>query len=78
MMADFNLQFKESNNFTLEWGEVYFITPDPYPGPYEVTPSRQEQTLGTTGMAMLEDVTIRAIPYIEVPNEYGTTVKIAP
>ena len=77
MMADFNLRFLESNNFHLEWGEVYYITPDPCPGPYDVTPSRQEQTLGTTGLAMLKDVTINGVQADKVSNQYGTTVIIA-
>lgn len=35
---------------------------DPYPGPYEVTPSSSSQTLETNDMRMTDDITIDPIP----------------
>lgn len=47
---------------------------DPYPGPYTVTPSAEEQTLATRGKTMAADVTVDAIPagYADVS---GTTAE---
>ena len=44
-----------------------------YEGPYEVTPTRSEQTLGTRDKTMREDVTVHEIPYYETANPYGKT-----
>lgn len=42
-----------------------------YDGPYEVTPTSQEQTLDTNGMLMRDDVTVHQVPYYETTNESG-------
>ena len=47
-----------------------------YEGPYEVTPRRAEQTLGTAKKVMREDVTVHEIPWWETSNPYGTTYVI--
>lgn len=49
----------------------------PYQGDYEVTPRTDEQSLPTKSKYMLDDVTVKAIPYYETHNDYGTTVYIA-
>ena len=38
------------------------IGADPYPGPYEVTPTQSTQTLSTEDLLMVQDVTINPIP----------------
>ncbi|MBQ6679563.1 MAG: hypothetical protein IJM76_06020 [Lachnospiraceae bacterium] len=49
-----------------------------YEGEYTVTPKMVEQVLETADKRMLDDVTVRAIPYYEVGNDQGgTTVYIA-
>ena len=58
----------------LEISEGHSI--DWYGGPYEATPSRSEQTLPTEDKTMRSDVTVRAIPYYETSNPYGTTYVI--
>ena len=36
--------------------------PDPYLGPYEVTPAREAQVLSTSGHSMSQDVVVEPIP----------------
>lgn len=51
---------------------------EPYEGEYIVTPKVEAQTMPTKEKVMLDDVTIKAIPYAEVSNNAnGTTVTIA-
>lgn len=47
-----------------------------YEGEYNVIPKVDEQILETKDKSMLDDVTIEAVPYQEVPNEHGITVSI--
>ena len=47
-----------------------------YEGVYEVIPTAQDQMLITDNCLLLENVTVKAIPYREVENLYGTTVYI--
>lgn len=49
---------------------------DPYTGEYEVTPAVTDKILKTKQKLLSEDITIKSIPYIEIPNETGTTVII--
>lgn len=35
---------------------------EPYDGPYEVTPSRETQTLGTNGKQAMADIIVNPIP----------------
>lgn len=48
-----------------------------YGGPYEVTPSRQEQVLNTTGKYLEENINVKEVPLAKVSNTAGgTTVTI--
>lgn len=51
-------------------------TGTPYTGEYVVIPRSFEQSLETAQRYLLEDVTVRKIPYFETSNESGTTVYI--
>lgn len=66
----------------VEWGKSEYIpmvnsdAPD-YEGTYEVTPTAQEQTLGTMNRLLRNDVTVHKVPYFETGNESGgVTVSI--
>lgn len=50
--------------------------PQAYNGEYEVTPRSYEQYLGTNDKYMLDDVTVKQIPYFETSNDYGETIYI--
>lgn len=47
------------------------IDRDEYPGPYTVTPTREDQTLNTRNKIMAANVTVFEIPYVEVRNPVG-------
>ena len=49
----------------------------PYTGSYDITPEVDEQIMYTRDRHMLDDVTIRAIPYFMTSNVNGETVYIA-
>ena len=52
-------------------------TPE-YHGQYVVIPlADEEQTLETKGYKMIDDVTVKKVPYFETSNINGTTVYIA-
>lgn len=60
-------------------GNVVIISSDApkYTGVYTVTPETFQQTLYTEGKILVDDVTVKEIPYYEVSNEYnGKTVII--
>lgn len=75
-MASFKAKFIEQPTFTAgffdgpgfnaDFGEFQTILPDPYPGPYEATPTQGTQVLNTAGQSMAHDVVINPIP-----SEYG-------
>ena len=46
-------------------------TQDVYEGSYDVTPKTMQQTLQTAEKYMLENVTVRKIPYYESSNSGG-------
>lgn len=48
-----------------------------YTGDYTVTPKTHSQTLDTENKKLLQDVTIKAVPYYETSNSKGKTVYIA-
>lgn len=78
--ACFHIEFTDSEEFVIDFGEITYIDHDydPYLGPYEVTPlAFQEQVLPTKDKNMTDDVTVFEIPYDEVTNIHGTTVVIA-
>lgn len=71
----------EDGCFILDFGEVTEVNHggggDPYPGPYTVTPQVTAQTLQTRTKTMTQDLTVSAIPYEEINNQYGKTALIA-
>lgn len=78
----FNARFQQKRQpFDVCFGKVHHLTEyvggDPYDGEYDITPKVEAQTMPTKEKIMLEDVTIRAIPYAEVTNQSnGKTVTI--
>lgn len=50
--------------------------PEVYEGEYTVTPKVNEQSLETKQRNMKYNVTVKAVPYHETSNKYGTTVSI--
>lgn len=76
------VRFSEDKQFNVSLGVTQNITEyvggEVYDGAYEVTPRAQEQALLTAEKVMLHDVTIKEIPYREIPNVggRGMTVKI--
>lgn len=49
-----------------------------YLGEYEVTPTTSTQVLPTKDTVMIDNVTIKKVPYYETENEFGgSTVYIA-
>lgn len=78
-----DLQFDQSeNNLSLKFGEVQTITEyvggEPYEGNYTVIPKVEEQKMETKGKVMIDDVTVKSVPFFEVSNTSGgNTVYIA-
>lgn len=73
---------KEKRTFETDFGQIHNVTEyvggEPYDGDYIVTPRVAEQVMPTKEKVMLEDVTIRGIPYYETSNlSGGNTVYIA-
>lgn len=73
-----NLDIKLSESkqsFTLSFGEIHKVSIEsdipPYTGEYTVTPKVNSQTLETAKKLMINDVTIKAIPYYDVGNTSG-------
>lgn len=57
---------------------AYTTQGTPYEGDYDITPTVEGQELPTKNRYMMDDVTIRAIPFYEVSNQTGgNTVYIA-
>lgn len=59
------LQFDElDSTLDLTFGEVLeiYVHDEGYEGSYEVTPSREAQTLPTSGLLMSQDVVVNPIP----------------
>lgn len=55
------------------YGEAY----ENYEGSYAVTPRAEEQYLPTKNKLMIDDIKVKAIPYVESNNNAGgTTVTI--
>lgn len=61
----FNPKFKNFQQITA------YVGGGPYTGEYTVTPKVEAQTMPTKEKVMLDDVTIRAIPYFDVSNTSG-------
>lgn len=47
-----------------------------YEGLYEVTPRAEAQTIETAKKLLEDDISIKAIPYYDVSNQYGRTIYI--
>lgn len=58
----FNAGFYDGPEMEAEFGEFHTVMPNPYPGPYEVTPTQQTQVLETADKSMTDNVTINPIP----------------
>lgn len=59
-------------------GSIVFSIQDQYDGPYEIIPKTEPQILSTREKTMMDDVTVREVPYFEVSNQFGgNTVYIA-
>lgn len=68
----------DSPSMEVELGRPVYMGGEPYDGPYEVTPKVSAQTLPTAKKLMLDDVSVRAIPYFDVSNPAGgNTIYIA-
>lgn len=73
----FSVSFEEKNDSVedLGFGEIQFVTEyvggAPYEGDYTVTPAVNAQTLPTKEKVMLDDLSIKAIPYFETSNNSG-------
>ena len=68
----------DSPNIAVELGRPVYMGGEPYDGSYEVTPKVSAQTLPTANKLMLDDVSVRAIPYFDVSNPAGgNTIYIA-
>lgn len=60
--SNFGVTMTDSQeNFSAEMGTTTTVLPEPYGGPYTVTPDETVQTLATTGKSMAEDVVVYAI-----------------
>ena len=79
----FNAKFRQDClSFNANFGEIHrsteYVGGNPFDGDYTVTPKVDSQTMPTKGRIMLDDVTIKAIPFFNVSNNSGgSTVYIA-
>lgn len=73
-----NLTGRLTGSGSLSGGLSMAATTAPeYAGPYEVTPTFDDQLLGTQGKVMRSDVTVHEIPVTRTSNPYdGITVLI--
>lgn len=70
---DFNVELIQSE-FDIDFAEAVIVQGDRLPnyeGSYEITPRVVEQMLETKDKSMVDDVTVNAIPYVEVSNVGG-------
>ena len=70
---DFNVELIQSE-FDIDFAEAIIVQGERLPnyeGSYEITPRVVEQTLETKDKSMIDDVTVNAIPYVEVSNVGG-------
>lgn len=79
-ILDFSIEFEAEAELAGEFDKFTEVSAQEYPyydGEYEVTPSVDEQILETKDTVMLDDLTIKSVPYYETSNISGTTVYIA-
>ena len=70
---DFNVELIQSE-FDIDFAEAIIVQGERLPnyeGSYEITPRVVEQMLETKDKSMVDDVTVNAIPYVEVSNIGG-------
>lgn len=70
---DFNVELIQSE-FDIDFAEAVIVQGDRLPnyeGLYEITPRVVEQMLETKDKSMVNDLTVNAIPYVEVSNVGG-------
>lgn len=70
---DFNVELIQSE-FDIDFAEAIIVQGERLPnyeGSYEITPRVVEQMLETKDKSMIDDVTVNAIPYVEVSNVGG-------
>lgn len=70
---DFNVELIQSE-FDIDFAEAIIVQGERLPnyeGSYEITPKVVEQMLETKDKSMVDDVTVNAIPYVEVSNVGG-------
>lgn len=70
---DFNVELIQSE-FDIDFAEAIIVQGERLPnyeGSYEITPRVVEQMLETKDKSMVDDVTVNAIPYVEVSNVGG-------
>ena len=72
--APVGLDIESRKELSLELENGHSV--DWYSGSYEVTPTRQEQSLPTRSKVMREDVVVHEIPWFETANPYGKTFVI--
>lgn len=77
-LNDIPLDIEETDmiDLTVEEGTEFDRSGIIYPGPYEVTPRIQKQTLPTENKKMKADVLVKEIPAAKVSNQFGTTMII--
>ena len=62
--------------FDSEFTSVVFGNAEEYTGSYEVVPSAKEQILETAQKVLTKNVTVKEIPYREVPIVGGTGIAV--
>lgn len=72
----FVADFASSNrSFGGNFGEIQTVTEfvggEPYAGDYEITPRTEEQIIPTKAKVMVEDMTVKSIPFFNVGNTSG-------
>lgn len=76
-----DVQFEESDSeFEAVFGEIQMIPIDvfPYEGEYKVTPTVDGKVLKTKDKLMVDDLTVKPIPYFDTSNTAGgRTIYIA-
>ena len=73
----YDLEIDDISELDVELGTAIMVNEaDPYEGDYTVTPKVTAQVLPTASKIMTDDVTVKAIPYYDTSNLYGTTIYI--
>ena len=66
---------ESAQNFTAKLGQIQTVTEyiggEKYEGEYVVTPKVEAQSMATKGKVMVNDITIKSIPFFNVSNTVG-------